>query len=130
MILTFATSAVQLRYKFIFRKNSIRGQLHFQDISIHIHIRTIHQRISLSILTFTRLQNLIQRQSDTVNMTPPCKYFITHAKILHAKYFMQHMQHKGATKTEQSRRKLRNKTTVFMVSYVLFFVTKNKEIKL
>ncbi len=32
----------------------------------------------------------------------------------------------GATKTEQSRRKLRNETTVFMGSYFYFVTGKNK----
>jgi hypothetical protein len=47
-------------------------------------------------VTFARLQNLIQWQYDTVNLTPPFKYFITHAKTFHAKQLMQRMQKEGA----------------------------------
>jgi hypothetical protein len=64
-------------------------------------------------------------QCDTVNLTPPCKYFITHAKTLHAKYFMQRMQNKAQQKIGQSRRKLRNKTEVFIKQLLFILVTEN-----
>ncbi len=76
--------------------------IHFQNISIYNTYSQIPCANKSLYLTFPRLQNLIQRQCDTVNLTPPCKYFITHAKILHAKYFMQRMQNKAQQKLNKA----------------------------
>jgi hypothetical protein len=124
-ILKFATCAVQIRYNFTFRKVPIRG---ISTLSRYFHIHT-HSQIPCAsksqYLTFARLQNLIQWQCDTVNLTPPCKYFITHAKTLHAKYFMQHMQARR-NKNWKKQMKLRNKTAVFMGSNFYFCNWKQK----
>ena len=118
--------AVQIHYKSTFRKAPIRN---INTLSRYFHIQyTLSNSVydKSRYLTFARLQNLIQWQCDTVNLTPPCKYFITHAKILHAKYFMQRMQNK-AQKNWTKQTKLRNKTTAFMGSYFYFVTaTKNK----
>jgi hypothetical protein len=85
-----------------FRKAPIRG---INTLSEYFHIRYNSQIPCANksrYLTFARLQNLIQWQCDTVNLTPPCKYFITHAKILHAKYFMQRMQNKVQQKLNKA----------------------------
>jgi hypothetical protein len=103
-ILNFATCAVQIRYISTFRKALIRG---FITLSRYFHIHPHSQPPCAKksrYLTFARLQNLIQRQCDTVNLTPPCKilYYAckdTSCKIIHATHAKQ-----GATKTEQSRR--------------------------
>jgi hypothetical protein len=88
--------------QFHLRKTPIRGTI---TLSRNFHIHP-HSQIPCAnksrYLTFSRLQNLIQWQCDTVNLTPPCKYFITHAKILHAKYFMQRMQNKAQQKLNKA----------------------------
>jgi len=73
--------------------------IHFQNTSIDV---THSQIPCVNKSRYLRLQNLIQWQCDTVNLTPPCKYFITHAKTLHAKYFMQRMQNKAQQKLNKA----------------------------
>jgi hypothetical protein len=125
-ILKFATCAVQIRYNSTFRKAPIRG---ISALSRYFHIHT-HSQIPCvrksRYLTFARLQNLIQWQCDTVNLTPPCKYFITHAKTLHAKYFMQRMQtRRNKKKNEQSRRNCEIKQQfLWAVTFILVTETK------
>ncbi len=101
--------------------------IHFQDISPYDTHSQFPCANKSQYLTFSRLQNLIQWQCDTVNLTPPCKYFITHAKILHAKYFMQRMQNKAHQKLNKADENCEMKQQFFYGQLLLFFVTEKQQ---
>jgi hypothetical protein len=68
----------------------------------------------------------MQRQYDTVNLTPPCKYPYNACKYISCKIIHAMHAKQGETKSEQSRRKLRNKTTVFIKQLLFIQVTERK----
>jgi len=100
--------------------------IHFHDISTYDTHSQFPCANKSRYLTFSRLQNLIQWQCDTIKLDTPMQILYnacknTSCKILHATHAKQ-----GPTKTEQSRRNCEIKQQFFMDSYFYFVTGKTK----